>query len=154
MSRSLPALLAATLLLTAAPASAAPVPFRTVAKGDGASSELKRRAGLVIRGEERWKRVWRKLTAGIEPRPGRPRIDFSRHMLLVAVQGRQPSGGHRTTITGVEDAGARLIVDVDDISPGAGCITTGVMTSPYHVVRVRRSGDRVGFTRHPVERDC
>jgi hypothetical protein len=140
--------------LTAAPASAEPVPFRTVAKDDGASSELNRRAGLVIRGERRWKRVWRKLTATIEPRPGRPRIDFSRHMLLVAVQGRQPSGGHRTTIAGVEDTGGRLVVEVDDVSPGPGCITTGVITSPYHVVRVRRSGDPVSFTRHPVERDC
>jgi hypothetical protein len=131
-----------------------PVPFRTVAKGDGGSSELKRRVGLTIRGERRWKRVWRKLSAGIEPRPRRPRIDFSRHMLLVAVQGRQPSGGHRTTITGVEDTGGRLIVDVNDVSPGPSCITTGVETSPYHVVRVRRSSDPVDFTRHPVVRDC
>jgi hypothetical protein len=33
-------------------------------------------------------------------------------------------------------------------------ITTGVETAPYHVVRVRRSRDRVSFQRHPVERDC
>jgi PrcB C-terminal/PASTA domain len=131
-----------------------PVPFRTVAKDDGASSELKRRTGLVIRGERRWKRVWRSLTAGIEPRPRRPRIDFSRHMLLVAIQGRQPSGAHSTTITGVGDTGGRLIVDVDDLSPGRGCVTPGVMTSPYHVVRVRRSDDPVEFTRHRIQRDC
>jgi hypothetical protein len=160
MRRSLPALLAATGVLAAAPASGQaipplePVPFHTVAKDDGTSSRLTRRTGLVIRGERRWQRVWRKLTATIEPRPRRPRIDFSRHMLLVAVQGRQPSGGHRTTITGVGDTGERLIVDVDDLSPGPGCITTGVMTSPYHVVRVRRSSDPVNFQRHPIERDC
>lgn len=154
------ALLTVTAVLAAAPAGAQPVPplepvpFHTVAKGDGASSRIVRRTGLVIRGERRWKRVWRKLTATIEPRPGRPRIDFSRNMLLVAVQGRQPSGGHRTTITGVGDTGGRLIVDVNDVSPGPGCVTTGVETSPYHVVRVRRTSDRVSFQRHPVERDC
>jgi PrcB C-terminal len=130
------------------------VPFRSVAKGDGGSSQLERRDALAIRGERRWRRVWRSLTAGITPRPRLPRVDFSRHMLLVAVQGRQPSGGHETTITGVGDTGGRLIAFVDDLSPGPGCITTGAITSPYHVVRVRRSRDPVDFTRHPVERDC
>jgi hypothetical protein len=160
MRRPLPALLTATAVLAAAPASAQaipplkPVPFHTVAKDDGGSSKLKRRTGLVIRSEQRWKRVWRKLSGSTEPRPRRARIDFSRDMLLVAVQGRQPSGGHRTTITDVGDTGGRLIVDVDDLSPGPGCITTGVITSPYHVVRVRRSSDPVSFQRHPVERDC
>jgi hypothetical protein len=160
MRRSQPALLAATAVLAAAPASAQPVPplepvpFRTVAKDDGASSKLKRRTAFAIRSERRWQRVWLKLTATIDPRPRRPRIDFARHVLLVAVQGRQPSGGHRTTITGVGDTAGRLIVDVDDLSPGRGCVTTGVVTSPYHVVRVRRSSDPVTFTRHRVERDC
>jgi PrcB C-terminal len=149
------ALLAATAVLAAQPVPPLePVPFQTVAKDDGAASRLTARTGLVIRGERRWKRTWRKLTATMKPRPRRPHVDFSRHMLLVAVQGRQPSGGHATTITGVGDTGGRLIVDVRDVSPGPRCITTGVMTSPFHVVRVRRSRDRVSFQRHPVERDC
>jgi PrcB C-terminal len=131
-----------------------PVRFHTVAKDEGASSELRRRAGLVIRGERHWRRVWRSLSTGTEPPPRRPRIDFSRHMLLVSVQGRQPSGGHATTITAVGDTGASLIADVDDTVPGPGCITTGVETAPYHVVRVRRSGQPVQFTRHRTERDC
>jgi hypothetical protein len=150
------ALLAATAVLAAAQPvpPLEPVPLHTVAKDDGAASRLTDRAGLVIRGERRWKRTWRELKATIEPRPRRPRIDFTRHMLLVAVQGRRPSGGHAATITGVGDTGGRLIVDVDDVSPGPGCMTTGAMTSPYHVVRVRRSRDPVSFQRHPVERDC
>lgn len=131
-----------------------PVTFRTIAKDDGASSELQKPAGLAIRGQRHWKRVWRSLTAGTEPRPRRPRIDFSRHMLLVAVQGRQPSGGHETRITDVGDTGASLIADVDDVAPGRSCITTKVETSPYHVVRVRRTGDPVHFTRHPLQHGC
>jgi hypothetical protein len=69
--------------LAAAPAVAKlpwrPVPFRTVAVGDGDGSQ--RRTGLVVRGAKRWRKVWRSLTAGAEARPP---IDFSRHMLLVA----------------------------------------------------------------------
>jgi PrcB C-terminal len=155
------AIVAASLaMLAATPATAQPVatndpvPVRTIAKGDGAASSLTRQSGLVIRGERRWRRVWRKLTAAIEPGPRRPKVDFSKRMLLVSLQGRQTSGGHGTTITGVEDAGDRLLVAVDDVEPGPSCFTTGVLTSPYHVVRVRRGGERVSFRRHPVERDC
>ena len=130
--------------LAAAPAVAKlpwrPVSFRTVAVGDGDGSQP--RKGLVVRGEKRWRKVWRSLTAGAEPRPP---IDFSRHMLLVASQGRQPSSGHRLRITSVGTPGGVLIVDVTEVSPGKGCPAGGVLTSPYHVVRVRRTDTPVRF---------
>ena len=145
-----------TVTLASAPAAARipplrPVPFRTIARGDGAADGLRKRAGLVVKTENRWRKVWRSLGTGhAEP----PRIDFSRHMLLVAAQGRQPSGGHRVRITGVGDTGGFLIADVDEVSPGNGCISPGVITSPYHVVRVRRGDERVQFARHPREKRC
>jgi hypothetical protein len=146
--------LAAVGALAAALASPAPpvrpVPFRTVAIGDGSSSRSHQRTGMVVKGERRWSKVWRSLRA-----EGRlPRIDFSRQMLLVASQGRQPSGGHLLRITGVEASGGALLVDVTEVSPGEGCITAGVITSPYHVVRVTRSDKPVRFRRHPKEKVC
>jgi hypothetical protein len=75
-------------------------------------------------------------------------------MLVVAAQGRQPSGGHQLRIAGVGDPGDALVVDVTEVSPGPGCVTTGVMTSPYHVVRVARSDKPVRFVRHPQEQPC
>jgi protease stability complex PrcB-like protein len=154
MTASLAALFTAFAVLGSAPQPQEPVPFRTVAKDDGSSSELRRRTTVVIRGERHWRRTWRSLTAGIRPRPDRPRVAFSRHMLLATVQGRQPSGGHATTITVVRDTGRALIAEVDDVSPGANCVTTGVETAPYHVVRVRRTADPVEFIRHRLRRDC
>ena len=139
--------------LAAAPALAKlpgrPVPFRTVAVGDGDGSQP--RKGLVVRGAKRWRKVWRSLTAGAEPRPP---IDFSRHMLLVASQGRQPSSGHRVRITSVGSPGGVVIVDVTEVSPGKGCPAGGVLTSPYHVIRVSRTDTPVQFFRHTRVRKC
>jgi hypothetical protein len=127
-----------------------PVPFRTVAIGDGSSSRLQKPTGLVVKSRARWKTLWRALGAGGKLPP----VDFSRHMLVVASQGRQPSGGHQLRIAGVGDTGDALVADVTEVSPGPGCVTTGVITSPYHVVRVPRSDQPVRFVRHSKENTC
>jgi PrcB C-terminal len=127
-----------------------PVPFRTVAIGDGSSSRLQKPTGLAVKSKARWRTLWRALGAGGKLPP----VDFSRHMLLVASQGRQPSGGHQLRIASVGDPGDALVVDVTEVSPGPGCVTTGGITSPYHVVRVPRSDKPVRFVRHPKEKTC
>jgi hypothetical protein len=100
---------------------------------------------MVVKGERRWSKVWRSLRA--ESRL--PRIDFSRQMLLVASQGRQPSGGHLLRITGVEASGGALLVDVTEVSPGEGCVTAGVITSPLSVQgpAVKRGSEILGSWR-------
>jgi hypothetical protein len=151
-------LLAAAGASAAAPALAGtsprPVESRTVAQSSGASSAFTDRASLVIRGQERWERVWSSLTAGEHPRPAPPDVDFGHHMLLVALQGRQPSGGYAIEITGVVRRGRTMRVDVEERSPGPGCVVTAEVTSPYHVVEVRRTCGRVVFRRHTTVYDC
>src|SRR3954465_12992586 len=86
--------------------------------------------------------------------PVRDAHSLTEHMLLVASQGRQPSGGHQLRIASVGDPADALIVDVTEVSPGPGCVATGVITSPYHVVRVAGSDKPVRFVRHPKENTC
>jgi hypothetical protein len=50
------------------------VKFRTVAKGDGASS-VERRVAFTFTQQRRWSAFWKRL----EPNGTRPRVDFSRH---------------------------------------------------------------------------
>jgi hypothetical protein len=127
------------------------LPFRTVAKGDGAASSLRDAADLVVGREARWKRIWRKLTGGDR---GRPRVDFDRRRLLVVVQGRRPSNGYRIRIRRVDGLPGGVVVDVRDVSPGTGCLAGGVVTSPYHVVSIPRVDRRVDFVRTQRVADC
>ena len=124
------------------------VPFRTVAKGE--DSATSRRQSLTIRGEQRWHKAWDQLGDGDEP----PDVDFTREMLIAVTQGRQPSGGHEIRITRIEPTGAGWLVSVVEKEPAPGCPAGGVITSPYHVVRVPRSTERVRFERRRVERSC
>jgi hypothetical protein len=77
----------AVLAATAAPAGQPvpplePVAFHTVAKDDGASSRLTERTGMVIRGDRRWKRTWRRLT--------RPRVHHHRRHHVAVSRGTRP----------------------------------------------------------------
>ena len=139
----------------AAAASAAHLPplaairFRTVATGDGTSTSRPRQA-IAIRSERRWRKVWDQLGEG-EP----PAINFAREMLIAVTQGPQPSGGHAIRIRRIQPTGGSVWrVSVSETEPGRGCPSTGVMTNPYHVVRVRRSSARVRFERRRDVRAC
>jgi len=128
--------------------------FRTVAKGDGSSSELIKRTGFVVRSASRWADVWRQLNAGVTPPPRRPAVDFSQHMLLVVTLGQQTSGGHSIAVRSITDGGSRWTARVRESRPGPECLSTAVITAPFHVVRVRRSRDGVSFARTTVKTDC
>jgi PrcB C-terminal len=147
-------ILAATALLTAPAHAAVPplptVPFRTVAQDEGASSSISERKNLTIRSERRWHRIWDRLATG----EAAPEIDFRRHMVIVVTQGRQPSSGHSIQVERIRRTGRGWRVEVTEVEPGPGCVTGGVITSPYHVVRVKRSGKRPRFERERTEVAC
>ena len=125
------------------------VPFSTVAKSDGSGGPARAR-NLTIRGERRLRALWDDLGEDGDP----PAIDFDRDMVIAVMQGRRPSGGHAVRIERIEDRNKDLLVSVVETRPGRGCPAGGVLTSPYHVVRLRRSARPVRFERRTVERAC
>jgi hypothetical protein len=125
------------------------VTFRTVAKGTGESS-VERRVAFTFKEQRRWNDFWKR----VEPDRTRPRVDFSKHMLIAVTQGRKPSGGHSIRITRIDRTGDGWLVHVTERSPGRGCFVTHVVTRPYHVVRVARTGEDVSFDYRRVKRNC
>ena len=144
-------LVLAVVALAALPqaSQAQTVAFRTVVKGDGLSSSIPRQS-VTIRGERRWTKLWETLGEAGEV----PEVDFRRHMLIAVTQGRQPSGGHAIRVRRIVRTGDTWVVSVVETEPSPGCPSTGVITSPYHVVRVPRSSRTVTFERTVTERSC
>jgi hypothetical protein len=145
------ALLAALALAPAAPAQRpdAGVTFRTVAKGEGSASSVRAREAFAIRSEARWRKLWTRLNEG-----QRPRIDFSRYMLIAVTQGRQSSGGHAIEVARIERTGRSWHVTVLETAPASDCVVTTQLTSPFHVVRVRRSTASVTIERQRTIESC
>lgn len=132
---------------------AEPVTIATIATGSYADSRV---AGqhLVIRDQTTFEELWDKLYANREPSPALPDIDFDKKMILAAVSETKPTGGYSITITkaGVRDG--QLGVKVEKGIPGAGCVTTQALSTPYHLVQVRKLDIPVEFYEVEVEHDC
>ena len=150
------ALLAAAAILVPAAASGAqadgPVPFTTIERGAGTSSGYDARTTLVVRTKKRWRRVWRRLHAGIVPPPRRPRIDF-RRATVIAVLRDSGTGTGLQVESVARDAGG-LRVRAIESRAGAGCIVPQVIGRPYEVIRVARTAERVSTERVERVRDC
>ena len=65
---------------------------------------------------------------GVARRPGR--------VLLVAMQGSQPTAGYAIRIDTLERDGDRLLVHATFIAPAPGAITAQILTAPAHVIAI------------------
>lgn len=105
----------------------------TIVKGDhgGWGHENSEFAGanLIIRGPDAWGAFWGAHTS--EPIPPPP-VDFEHQVVLVAVQGLQPTaGGPNVSIVGVHGDGPFVFVAiVDDHRPGP----IDEISNPFHIV--------------------
>lgn len=103
----------------------------------------------VVRNQRDWAFAWSRAFAGRSPAPPRPRVDFSREMVIVAAQGARPSSGYDISVDRVAEVDGSIEVEVTSTTPAADCFLLAVITAPVAMVRVPASTSRVRF----VERD-
>ena len=143
VQESLPGVTASNLSTTTAqadndpPQPPPPCPPITIAKGDQSGWQHDNPdfsgAEFVIRDPLAWGAFW---AAHRNPADQPPPIDFMQHVVIVAVQGLQPTGGRpNISIVEVRPAGPFAeVVIVDDKRPGP----LAVVTNPFHIVAVCR----------------
>jgi uncharacterized protein (DUF885 family) len=121
---------------------AKPVDFSLLATGSYSTREGGRGVELITDGAA-WSRAWETIGAG---RP-LPDVSFDTRAVVVAYQGRQPTGGYSIEITGIKRTGTVLAVTVSERRPASGSLTTQALTSPFVAVSIPRppSGATVRF---------
>jgi hypothetical protein len=132
------------LVCSSAAQSSLLIPFETIAQGDisyynyGDSGFTG--ADLLIKGERAWAWFWEMHTAGIEPQPPVPAIDFVREMVIVAILGYQSSGGGPgvTVLEVAHEAPSRALHVVIGENENPGPLT--VITNPFHIIKLKRTG--------------
>ncbi len=109
---------------------------------------------VVIRNPEDWRAFWTEFTVLQQPPQDAPIIDFDRQMVIVATMGRQTTGGHLVTIPAVYEHEGKLFVEVVEVSPGAGCMTTQALTAPATAIKVEAKDDPVTFVERSEQQSC
>lgn len=121
---------------SAAPRSA--VEFTSLARG--AYSTLRFERMQAITDNETLTAVWQQMSADASPA-----VDFASDMVVLIASGEHRSGGYSVVVTGVEQDGANLYVQVQLRSPGDACVVSAVLTQPYHLITLARSDLPVQF---------
>ena len=138
-------LLAVPLLMFVAPPPAAgfhpPLPFTTVESGEISYYRYGDAdftgADLRITTKKTWEWFWPLHTAGIDPPPPLPSINFGKDMVIVTILGYQTSGGGPSTqvleVSADHGCNCLHVLMEDNETPGP----LDVITNPYHIIKLR-----------------
>lgn len=117
----------------AVPTTGGSVTFSVLQEGDNAG-ELDERKNYRIKTQEELDQLWTIVGQG-----GAPAVDFATSEVLAAFDGIRPTGGYFVRIASVEDTSAARRVVIEHTAPGAGCMTTSALTSPFTMVVVPKT---------------
>ena len=68
-------------------------------------------------------------------------LDFEQYFAIVAFRGTQATSGYDTIIERITRQGDKIVVYVQFWEPSPDYVVLDVVTSPYHLVKVRRDDD-------------
>ncbi len=113
--------------------------FETIDIGDQSGVSGGRPQVYKLDTQAAWEEFWSRHEGNVSLPDGASDVDFSREMVIAAVDQTESSGGYRFEITGIEEVEGRLLVRVSKATPGPDCIVTAVVTQPSHIVRMAKS---------------
>jgi hypothetical protein len=125
--------------ISAAPVNPQPFKLRPIEKG--AFSAVEQPTKAIIKDEDSWGKFWKQHTTNAT----KPKIDFSKEMVVVITMGRQRSGGFSIEIADVREIDGRLRVSFKQKTPPPGSFSIQTLTSPFHIVAVPRSSQKPEF---------
>lgn len=102
-------------------------------------------ADYVIDSEEDWEQMWEEFFSHITPPPTRPRIDFSREMILIVCLGERPSTGYKAVVENITRTDGMLRVRYSEIEPEG--LVGMMITYPCTAVSIPHSDLPVAFER-------
>ena len=88
-----------------------------------------------MRTEAEWTKLWQQHA----PDHPRPRVDFSKEMVVAVFMGSRPNAGFSTTITSATAGNGALIVRYKDTKPGPSSVSAQILTFPYHLVAIPKA---------------
>ena len=119
-----------------------------------AGSRLPTAARLVIADSSDYRVFWTRVT-GSSDMANRPKVDFSREMLVIAAMGEQPCMGYGINVDTVyRDQDHRVFAVVRERRRGARCGCLSQLVSPVDIIRIPRTERPVTFIERVETNSC
>lgn len=126
--------------------------FTNVVKSTGATvtGDFKADDFKVIKTSQEWKNLIAKVDKNLES----TNIDFDKELLVAVFMGKRSSGGFSIEITDMTEEDNNVQVNILEKIPAPQCFTSTVITSPYHIVKVRKTDKEFKFNVKEKEISC
>jgi hypothetical protein len=106
---------------------------RTIEKGD--QSNVDDAKQVLVRTEAEWTKLWQQHN----PDRARPKVDFSKEMVVAVFMGSRPNAGFSIAVTSAMAANGALVVRYTETAPAAGAVSAQILTFPYHIVAIAKA---------------
>ena len=126
--------------------------FKTISKGvwSGHTSQ----AYYAIQDAEEWTRVWNQHQQIFIPPTPPPTIDFSNATVIAVFMGECRTTGYSIEVKEIIGTGLTVIVKVEKVYPGKGCVVGMALTHPYHIVQTNKINKHVIFETSEITVNC
>ena len=114
--------------------------LETIARGD--SSRIVQPCRVVARSGEEWRALW---VSHCGPDIPVPPVDFDTRVVAGVFAGEQPTSGYAVAIDRAARDGDALVLTVEEQRPPRDAMTAQVITSPFHIVSLRRYDGPIRF---------
>lgn len=112
------------------------VAFDTISKG--IYSQQAEKEYFVVKDTESFNQLLAKISNGDSEITNKD-VDFSKEMVVGAFLGEKPTGGYTVEISDAlkQDKYIEFLIKINEPDPGE--IVTEVITSPYHIIKLKKS---------------
>lgn len=127
------------------------VPVSVIAQGSDSGTFMARK-NYRIKSVEELSMLWGAVhgTDG----PNLPSIDFDTEEVLAVFDGTRQTGGYSVEVASVFDVGGTRTVTIHHFIPGESCMASQAMTSPFTLVRLKKTNAPLSRADVDVVREC
>jgi hypothetical protein len=122
--------------------------FTTISKASlfGAGEEGFKKENIIISSNKEWNSFLLKLdsTNKISDK-FQSTIDFTKEMVVVAVDGVKNSGGFAIEIVDAEVNKENILLTIKTTGPKATDMVAAVMLQPYHIIKINKTDKKIKF---------
>jgi hypothetical protein len=113
------------------------IQFETLEKGFYCN--IKSQENHLVKDKVKWQNLWHRIHDNIVLPPKTPYIDFKKEMVIAVFIGFHPTGGYNVEIKEIVEIDDSVVVNVVLTTPPKGSCVTMSTTSPYHIVKCKKS---------------
>lgn len=116
---------------------------------EGQDSQITERKNFAAYSSEDFQDLWTRAFG--ESAPALPSVNFDESYVIGVFAGQKPSGGHSIAVSRVIDENGVRNVAIAITRPGAECVTSQALTSPYQFIVVPFSDRPLAKTDQELE---